>query len=59
MAPPKQLWVRLQDSGCRQIVSPRQNQGRCRDLIEHISEGQEVEETDQYLPPKKVAVKLE
>lgn len=31
----------------------KQNQGRCRDLIEHISEGQESEETKQYLPPKK------
>jgi len=34
-------------------VWSKQNQGSCRELIGHISEGQEAEETEQYLSKKK------
>ena len=48
MAPPKQVWARLKGRD-QQIVSPRQNQGSCGELIEHISEEQKEEEAEQYL----------
>ena len=53
MAPPKQVWARLKGRD-QQIVSPRQNQGSCGELIEHISEEQKEEEAEQYLAKKKV-----
>lgn len=51
MAPPEQVWAGLKGRD-RQIASPRQNQGSCGELIEHISEGPEAEETKPYLAKK-------